>query len=357
MCSRAPSTVAVVLRRVVVAVTAVVAVVAGAGCEAPEVAAPETHATLTPAVEAGPRTPGNAMTDGPVDPLQSRRAAELPGSRTEVTGATWGERVVAVGGLDQTGAALRNVDVYDPQTDSWSRGPDLPVALHHTAAATLDGRLYVVGGYSIRDGTWVPEAAVWSVGHDDAQWRREPLLGTARGALAVASTGTRLVAVGGVAPDGTVLTTTEVLESGAGGWVPGAQLGTAREHLAATAVDDEVYAIAGHEGGLATNRDSVEVLRDGDWRDGGRLNHARGGIGAATVQGMPCVTGGEEDGGTIASVECLINGAWEVVAALEVARHGLAVAALGGSLHVIGGGPEPRLTTSSVHEVVPVPAP
>lgn len=329
-----------------------------AGCEVAEVAAPEEEATLTPTGEADPSTPGETEPDELVvtdEPLEPRRAADLPGSRTEVTGTSWGERIIAVGGLDDTGAAMSNVDVYDPQTDTWSQGPDLPVALHHTAVAALDERVYVVGGYSIRGGSWAAEAAVWSLGAGEDEWREEPPLDTARGALAVASTGGRLVAVGGVAPDGTVLATTEVLELGAAGWVPGPGLGTAREHLAATAVDHEVYALAGRAGGFATNRDSVEVLRDDAWYDAGTLNHARGGIGAATVHGVPCVAGGEEDAGTIGSVECLFDGAWEIVAELEVPRHGLLVAGFDGWLHIIGGGPEPRLTTSSVHEVIPIP--
>ncbi len=273
-----------------------------------------------------------------------------------MTGTTWGERIVTVGGLDSSGAALPDVDFYDPASDTWTQGPPLPVALHHTAVATLAERVFVVGGYSTGEGGWVPEAAVWSLGHDEAEWREEPPLDLPRGALAVASTGLRLVAVGGVAPDGVVQTTSEVLQSGAQGWVAGPSMRTPREHLAATAVGDEVYAIAGREGGFATNHRSVEVLRDGAWHDAGMLSHARGGIGAATVHGAPCVTGGEEDAGTIGSVECLVDGSWEIVAELDVPRHGLAVTHLDGRLHAIAGGPEPRLTTSSVHEVIPIPA-
>lgn len=96
-------------------------------------------------------------------------------------------------------------------------------------------------------------------------------------------------------------------------------------------------------------------MRDGAWRDGGTLN-ARGGMAAATVDGVACVTGGEEDAGTIGSIECLIDGSWEIVAELEVPRHGLVVAARDRRLHVIGGGQEPLLTMSDVHEVIPIGA-
>lgn len=277
------------------------------------------------------------------------RAAPLPQPRTEVAGTTWQGQVVVVGGLDDGGDAVARVDVYDPDADAWQTRPELPAALHHTAVAMLGERLYVVGGYTNQDGTWSAESAVYSLGPGEDRWHEEPALGTARGALAVASTGERLVAVGGV-NDGQVLTSTETLARGQDEWRPGPELTTPREHLAATAVEEEVYAVAGRVGGLDANHASVEVLRPGGWEPAGELETARGGVGAATVAGMPCVAGGEEPGGTIATVECRRDGRWQVAGELEVARHGLAVAARRGLLHVVGGGTEPGLTVSDTHE-------
>lgn len=288
---------------------------------------------------------------------EQRRAAALPTPRTEVTGTAWEGLIVAAGGLDANGAAVADVDLYDPATDTWTAGPDLPVALHHTAVDALGDRVYAVGGYTIEGGAWVPQAAVWSLGPGEDAWRAEPPLATARGALAVASTGERLVAVGGVGADRQVLASTEVLAVGADAWAEGPALATAREHLDATAVRDVVYAIAGRAGGLDTNHASVEVLRNGQWEPAPDVRHARGGIGADTVDGLPCVAGGEEPGTTIAPIECFVEGGWEVIGELEVPRHGLVVAAVDDALHVIGGGPDPGLTVSDVHEIVPVLVP
>ena len=92
------------------------------------------------------------------------RAADPPGTRTEVAGAVWEGRIIAVGGLNAQGDAIANTDIYDPVTDTWSGGPDLPVPLHHTAVATLGERVYVVGGYTIENGRWAPRSEVWSLG-------------------------------------------------------------------------------------------------------------------------------------------------------------------------------------------------
>jgi hypothetical protein len=110
-------------------------------------------------------------------------------------------------------------------------------------------------------------------------------------------------------------------------------------------------------GGLDTNMTSVESWDPAGsegWRDEPSLNDARGGTSAAAVGAIPCVAGGEEPEGTIASVECLSDGRWERIAELRVPRHGLAVAGFGGRLHVVGGGPQPGLSVSGAHEVFTV---
>lgn len=292
-----------------------------------------------------------------------RRAALPAPPRTEVVGSPFFFGLAVVGGLTAEGAPSAQVDHYSFPTDEWRSLPPLPVGVHHAGAGELDGRLYVVGGYAAGTlGPWTPTADVWSIGNEDETWRREPPLAVPRGALAVASLPNALVAVGGVAgPD---LTRTEILELGATGWKPGPALTTPREHLAAAYWDGRVYAVAGRAGSLESNRDSVESWAPGEpaWRAEPKLNHSRGGIGAATVRqgpietgysgGVLCVAGGEAPGDrTIGEVECLHKGVWKVVGTLEVPRHGLAVGAPGDQLHVIGGGPKPGLHVSDVHEM------
>lgn len=276
--------------------------------------------------------------------------------RTEVVGAWWDGKVAVVTGYLSDNTASAQVDFYDHAADAWTPGPPLPRALHHAGVGVLGGRLYVVGGYEAVDGGWKPVADVHSLGPGEAAWRQEPPLAGPRGALAVASTGDALVAVGGTG-DGD-LVRTEILESGSAGWKPGPDMKVRREHLAATAVGNRVYAIAGRDGSLESNRRSVESFEPGEdsWRAEPDLREARGGIGAATVGDRPCVAGGEAPGGrTIAPVECLVDGAWRTVGNLRSPRHGVAVVAGDDGFHVIGGGPEPGLFVSDDHEVFDLP--
>src|SRR5687768_2043991 len=75
-------------------------------------------------------------------------AAALPEARTEVAGARWLGALVVVGGLRTDGSPTARVDIYDPKSDTWRSGPDLPAPLHHTGLAVLGDRLWVAGGYS-----------------------------------------------------------------------------------------------------------------------------------------------------------------------------------------------------------------
>ena len=78
-------------------------------------------------------------------------AAALPNPRNHIAGAALNGKVYAVGGQhlgDEDAGNQRQVDVYDPAEDSWTRVADLPQPLGHISAATFvyAGRLVVVMG-------------------------------------------------------------------------------------------------------------------------------------------------------------------------------------------------------------------
>lgn len=285
----------------------------------------------------------------------SAALAELPVPRTEVAAAVLQGRIVVAGGLTADGAASDRVDVYDPATDRWDPGPPLPLALHHSGMAAVGDRVYLAGGYTNRPGVdWVAQSRVFSLASGDRAWREEPGLAGARGGLAMAGVANRLVAVGGTDSLGRFQRKTEVFTPGQRAWVAGPDMTQPRDHLAIAVSRGRVYAIAGRLGSLESNQAEVESwdpTEAAGWRKEPNLNDTRGGTGAAEAAGRPCVAGGEEPTGTIASVECLADGRWDRVARLRVPRHGLGVVGLGDRLHVIAGGPQPGLFVSGAHEV------
>src|SRR5207244_2077421 len=97
------------------------------------------------------------------------------------------------GGFDQAGFAN---EAYDPATDSWTIRAPLPRPLNHPAAAGLNGRLYVMGGFD--NGTGRPVASLYEYDPATDTWAERAPMPTARGALAAATLGGLIYAVGGI---------------------------------------------------------------------------------------------------------------------------------------------------------------
>ena len=75
--------------------------------------------------------------------------APMPTPRDHLAAVLVQNKIYAIGGRHS--GLLRNVDIYDIATDTWSQGPSLPRAMSAMAAGLLgDGRIHVVGGEDSR---------------------------------------------------------------------------------------------------------------------------------------------------------------------------------------------------------------
>ena len=279
-------------------------------------------------------------------------ASPLPVARTEVAAAPLQGRIVVVGGFLANGGNSRRVDAYDPRSDAWTRLPDLPTSVDHAAAASWRGRVVVVGGY---DAARQPLRAAFA--YDGRRWRALPPPPEERAAAAAAATADgRVWVVGGRTRDG-LATRMLSLDLRTLRWtiLPGPR---PREHLAATALGGRVYAIGGRLAAYDTNLGTVEAYnrRTRAWRALPDLPDPRGGTGAAAIAGRVVSIGGESLSGTHASVWALRpGGRWSRLPDLPTPRHGVGVVALGGRVWAVAGGPEPGLTVSGAVESLPLP--
>ena len=74
------------------------------------------------------------------------------------------DKLYIVGGLGH--GSNGKLQIYDPQNNRWSRGPDLPFATGAASSAVIDGKIYVVGGIvggatSNRGAVFDPAAGTW----------------------------------------------------------------------------------------------------------------------------------------------------------------------------------------------------
>lgn len=296
-----------------------------------------------------------------------QKAADAPSARTEVAAAALAGKIYVIGGFAplRLGNLLRlsvsdAVEVYDPAKDRWHPAAPLPRPLHHAAAASVGGRLFVLGGFAPSlTSVWNPVDAVFEYLPAENRWLPRRPMPTPRGALAAAVLDGKIFAIGGY--DGRrSLAVVEVYDPDTDAWRPGASLSAPRDHLAAAAVGGRIYAVGGRvDLDYRRNLAVVEAYDPGSgrWREVKPLPTPRSGIAAAVLEGMVVVVGGESGQGTFRETEAYWpkTGAWVSLPPLPTARHGLAAAVVGGRLYALLGGTRPGGSYSRVNEVF-VPA-
>jgi N-acetylneuraminic acid mutarotase len=75
--------------------------------------------------------------------------APMPTARSGLVAAALDGKIHVLGGegwVDDFGGVFRTHEVYDPKTNSWSRGARMPTPRHGFAKAVVDGKLYAVSG-------------------------------------------------------------------------------------------------------------------------------------------------------------------------------------------------------------------
>lgn len=274
--------------------------------------------------------------------------AEARVPRTEVAAAAVGARIVVAGGFVAGGATVATVEVFDTATGEWSAGPDLPVAVNHAMAATVDGVVYVFGGYLDDDS---PSTGAYRVA--GSTWEPVAPLPAGRAAGAAVALDESAYLVGGIGPGGLAAemlvydTTTNRWES-----APGPP--TRREHLGGAAAGGRVYAVGGRTAfpdGLAAFESYDPSTRR--WTSRPPLPTARGGLAAtATCAGHIVAAGGEGGLGTFEQVESFdpATSTWRTLAPMPSPRHGLGLVAVGPTLYTLLGGPEPGLHVAPTAE-------
>jgi non-specific serine/threonine protein kinase len=284
------------------------------------------------------------------------RLASAPSARTEVAAAVAGGRIHVVGGYRADGATVATVEVFDPATGAWQRGPDLPVALNHAMAATIDDALYVFGGY--RHGN-IPNADAFRL--EPAGWRAVARMPDARAAGTAVPAAGRAFVVGGIATGNRLAQDMLVYAVAADRWSTGPGPPTPREHLGGAAFDGRIYVVGGRSGGLDGNLAAFESFDPvtGQWSRLPDLPTRRGGLAAAaTWPGEVVAVGGEAEA-TFAEVEAfdVRSGRWRALPPLPTPRHGLGVVAIGTMLYTLAGGPRPGLFVSDAAEAIDLRVP
>lgn len=242
--------------------------------------------------------------------------------------AATADAIYVLGGFDAARASNRSVFVYQAGRGAWSRGPDLPLPLDHPAAATLDGAVYVAGGYS----NGPASARTFRLAGEG--WQEVAPLHHPRGALALVNAAGHLYAIGGAA--GPEIAAVEEYEPGGNAWTDVSLLPQPRDHLAGFAFQGKAC-VAGGRFPTSPRIDCYDPAAH-TWSRLPDLPEPTSGAGAGAVAGEVVVVGGEDatEGRLVATVQRLRDGSWTADPML-FPRHGVQLAAWEGGLLACGG--------------------
>ncbi|MFB6393155.1 S8 family serine peptidase [Polymorphospora lycopeni] len=151
-----------------------------------------------------------------------------------------------------TGAAAPAVD------EAWTRIANYPAAVFDNAAATLDGKVYTVGGGS---GSGI-ERKAWVYDPETNAWTALPDMPNARAKPSAAAVGGKLYVIGGWGPGGTPVATVDVFDPAAGTWstLAGVTNPAPRSAAGTAVVDGKVILVGGCADSACTDSNDTVIF-------------------------------------------------------------------------------------------------
>jgi len=271
----------------------------------------------------------------------------MPTSRIAPAAATINGTLFVVGGFTDAGGPLSVVEVYDPSSNSWSARSPMPTPRGRLAAAVLNGILYTVGGFG-GDTTveaYDPVVDLWTAKAPVNKGR----LGAAAGVI-----GGKLYVVGGTTNDS--VQTVEEYDPVSNSWVFKAPMPTPRFLLAAVVIGSKLYAVGGTNsvtGGPALGTLEVYDPATDSWQTNASMPTPRSDLAAAVIGGKMFVAGGFGAPGvgvTLEAYDPLLD-TWSTLAPMPTSRGDLAADAVNNQLYAVGGVSAPGQTPLATVEV------
>jgi uncharacterized repeat protein (TIGR01451 family) len=259
-------------------------------------------------------------------------------------------RFFVIGGWGPYDEALRSNEMYDLRTQTWQAMAPKTTATANTAAAVIDGRIYIPGGMRGEDRLFVleiydPDTDTWTRGADMPQ---------AVTGMAVAAAGGKLYVFGGNADGGAILDETRQYDPDTQLWSTRAAMPAGpRTYAAATELEGKIY-VAGGWPSLKTF-ERYDPATD-SWTSLAPLPSGRHSLGLVAADGYIYAVGGADSWTGLNAVERYNPRAnsWMPMSSMaSPLRGGTAVVSLAGRIFALGGATEGG-GTGDAHEALTV---
>ena len=143
----------------------------------------------------------SAMAQMPTSPW--KKGAPFPEADEELYGVTVNGKLYVIGGWGDGKGRGANYE-YDPATDRWTKKAPMPRPAHHAALAALNGKIYAFGGFVAPTTTaipvgaaWEPIADAWEFNPATDSWKPLAPLPGKRGSAIAAEVNGKIYVIGG----------------------------------------------------------------------------------------------------------------------------------------------------------------
>ena len=206
-------------------------------------------------------------------------------------------KLYLMGGYPPSRVTARTVQIYDIATDSWAYGPQLPLPNNHGMAASVNGKIYLIGGQMNADDPPNSNSYVNTVYELDpavGSWGTKAPMPTARSSgVAVVHDG-RIYVAGGRVPRGSDFA---VYDPAANTWEVLPNIPTQRNHFIGAAINGRIHYVGGRQGNglspLMTTAHEVFDPQTRTWTTAAPMLRARSGMNGVMARGLFHVWGGE----------------------------------------------------------------
>ena len=275
----------------------------------------------------------------------------MPTARGGLGVATVNGKIYAIGGL--SGGSPFNVnEMYDPGTNEWTTETPMPTARSGCAIAVYENEIYVIGG-TVGNNEFVGNNEVYDPGTNT--WETEASMPTPRADLSASVVNGKIYLIGGeeyssTSPYYHETNVNEVYDPATNTWTTGTPIPSAVYGYASTVIDGKIHIIGGSQASssqgsnIFVNSNQVYDPQTNTWSLGANLPYAVTYGAAAATEGFMApsllyVIGGYFLNSFSSNVQVYnpSNNSWSTGASMPTARAYLGVAVVNDVLYAIGG--------------------
>lgn len=246
--------------------------------------------------------------------------------------------------------------IYDPSSDSWSRGETMTVRRKNLAAGAIGGTVYAIGGEN--DFTWFQTNEAYDPATN--RWTTRAPMPTARAFPTAVAAGGLLYVIGGENQTGP-LATVEVYDPTTNAWSAKRPMLRSRTRgHAAVAISGTIYVFGGYDtntGRALASAEAYDIAAD-SWRSTADLPAPRIALASAAIEGKIYIASAViADGVSHVDVYHPGSNSWSAATPMPSPRFLSAGGAIDGILYVVGGIASPSGTfLAAVEAFTPAPA-